>query len=90
MMVHVLLLQAIEIIIVSVAEMMPGGELLADPSVVANLFETSSAVAVILVSIVVCVWRRCVSCWYVSCRVVMCIATQWCVVLRCGVWCCVV
>ena len=52
-MVHALLIQAIEIIIVSAAEMMPGREFMADPSVVTNLLEALRAVAVLLLAVLI-------------------------------------
>ena len=53
MMVHVLMIQAIEIIIVSVAEMMPRREFMTDPSVVANLLEALRAVTVLLLTVLI-------------------------------------
>ena len=52
-MVHVLMIQAIEIIIVSVAEMMPRREFMTDPSVVANLLEALRAVTVLLLTVLI-------------------------------------
>ena len=52
-MVHALLIQAIVIIIVSAAEMMPGREFMSDPSVVTNLLEALRAVTVLLLAVLV-------------------------------------